>query len=134
MKKARILSVISALALLASSAMVSCGKKDEGSTTTKDGKTVLKLMTFTKEVKQMCEKYFETHPDFAAKYELKVTEIPTTDGQFQPALDQALKGGGADAPENHAVRRRAIPQHAEYGRCAGQGHSALYAGNVQDRG
>ena len=99
MKKARILSVISALALLASSAMVSCGKKDEGSTTTKDGKTVLKLMTFTKEVKQMCEKYFETHPDFAAKYELKVTEIPTTDGQFQPALDQALKGGGADAPD-----------------------------------
>jgi len=98
MKKARVLSVISAFALLASSAMVSCGKKDEGSSGS-GKKTVIKLMTFTKEVKQMCEKYFETHPDFAAKYELKVTEIPTTDGQFQPALDQALKGGGEDAPD-----------------------------------
>ena len=107
MKKARLLSVISALALLASSAMTGCGSKSEegsngssgGGATTKEGKTVLKLMTFTKEVKQMCEKYFETHPDFAEKYELKVTEIPTTDGQFQPALDQALAGGGEDAPD-----------------------------------
>ncbi len=100
MKKA--LSVISAFALLATTAMTACGKKEESSSSTpatKDGKTVLKLMTFTKEVPGMVDKFMELHPDFAAKYEVKVTEVPTTEGQYQPALDQALKGGGADAPD-----------------------------------
>ena len=37
----------------------------------------------------MVEKYLKDHPDFG--YSVKSTIIATTDGAYQPALDQALK-------------------------------------------
>ena len=45
----------------------------------------------------MIEKFKEAHPDF--NYEINTTIIATTDGAYQPALDQALAAGGADAPD-----------------------------------
>ena len=62
-------------------------------------KTVLNVWSFTEEVPGMITKYLESHPDFAAKYEIKTTVIATTDGAYQPAIDQALASGGADAPD-----------------------------------
>ena len=63
------------------------------------GKTVLNIWSFTDEVPKMIQKYLELNPEFAEKYELNITIIATTDGLYQPALDQALIGGGAEAPD-----------------------------------
>ena len=68
-------------------------------------KTVLNIWSFTDEVPGMIEKYLERNPDFADKYEIKTTIIATTDGLYQPALDQALAAGGADAPRCARGRR-----------------------------
>lgn len=75
----------------------SCTKKD--STTKSDAsKTVtLNLWSFTDEVPGMVEKYIATHPDCG--FTLNKTIIATTDGAYQPALDQALQAGGKDAPD-----------------------------------
>ena len=61
-----------------------------------DGKTVINIMTFTDEVPGMVDKYFEAHPELAEKYEVNTTITATTDGLYQPALDQRLAAGEAD--------------------------------------
>lgn len=60
------------------------------------GKETLNVWAFTDEVPKQIEKYLELNPDFAAKYDVKTTIIATTDGAYQPALDQALAAGGVD--------------------------------------
>ena len=62
-----------------------------------DGKTVINVMSFTDEVPKMIARFVELHPEFAEKYEINTTIIATTDGLYQPALDQALAAGGAEA-------------------------------------
>ena len=42
----------------------------------------------------MLDKYVASHPDFG--YTINATIIATTDGLYQPALDQALAAGGKD--------------------------------------
>ena len=59
-------------------------------------KTVLNLWSFTDEVPKMVDKFMELNPDFAAEYEFNVTQISTTDGAYQPALDLALAEGSVD--------------------------------------
>ncbi|MCR5306918.1 MAG: ABC transporter substrate-binding protein [Oscillospiraceae bacterium] len=62
-----------------------------------DGKKqTINLYAFTDEVPNMVKRYIETHEDFGKQYELKVTQIPTTNQEYQPALDAALKNGGVD--------------------------------------
>ena len=84
------------------------------------GKTVLNIWSFTDEVPKMVNKYLELNPDFAAKYEVKTTIIATTDGLYQPALDQALAAGGADAPDLYTAEAAFILKYA-------QGDAAKYA-------
>jgi multiple sugar transport system substrate-binding protein len=62
-------------------------------------KKVINLWTFTDEVPKMLEKFKALNPKFADQYEIKATIIATTDGAYQPALDQALMGGGKNAPD-----------------------------------
>jgi hypothetical protein len=69
----------------------------KGTQESEEGPKVINVWSFTDEVPKMLDKYKELHPDF--DYEIKVTIIATTDGAYQPALDQALVGGGADAPD-----------------------------------
>ena len=57
-------------------------------------KGVINLYAFTDEVPKMVNKFVELHPDFG--YTINDTQIPTTDGLYQPALDQALADGGVD--------------------------------------
>ena len=74
--------------------------KDEGGETEKpaDGKKeTLNIWAFTEEVPSMVNKYIELHPEFGEKYEINTTIISTTENAYQPALDQALAGGGDDA-------------------------------------
>ena len=91
------------------------------------GKTVLNLWAFTDEVPNMVAKYMELHPDFAEKYEVKTTIIATTDGQYQPALDQALAAGGADAPDLYCAEAAFVLKYS-------QGAAAKYAAPYADLG
>ena len=91
------------------------------------GKTVLNIWSFTDEVPKMIDRYLELHPDFAEKYEIKTTIIATTDGLYQPALDQALAAGGADAPDLYCAEAAFILKYA-------QGDAAKFAAPYADLG
>jgi hypothetical protein len=71
------------------------GGQAEGAT--KPARKVINLWSFTDEVPKMLEKYKELNPDF--DYEINTTIIATTDGAYQPALDQALASSGENAPD-----------------------------------
>ena len=96
-------------------------------TSTPAGKTTLNVWSFTEEVPKMIEKYLEMNPDFAAKYEIKTTIIATTDGAYQPALDQALAGGGADAPDIFTAESAFVLKYS-------QGDASQYAAAYKDLG
>ncbi|MCR5526901.1 MAG: carbohydrate ABC transporter substrate-binding protein [Lachnospiraceae bacterium] len=57
----------------------------------------INLWAFTDEVPGMVNKYVESHPDFP--YKINSTIIATTEGAYQPALDQALQAGGSEQPD-----------------------------------
>lgn len=86
---------------------------------------VINLWSFTDEVPKMLEKYKELHPDFP--YEIKSTIIATTEGAYQPALDQALASGGADAPDIFCAEGAFVLKYT-------QGDAAKYAAAYKDLG
>ncbi|WP_276356978.1 ABC transporter substrate-binding protein [Cohnella caldifontis] len=88
-------------------------------------KVTINLWSFTDEIPNMTVKYKETHPD--ANVEFKTTIIPTTDGAYQPALDQALAGGGKDAPDIYAAEAAFVLKYS-------QGDASDYAANYADLG
>lgn len=85
MKKALKVVLGTAIAL---ATLASCGGKE---------KKVINLWSFTDEVPGMVTAYKAAHPEF--DWEVNTTIIATTDGAYQPALDQALMNGGKDAPD-----------------------------------
>ena len=90
-----------------------------------DGKKVLNVWAFTDEVPKMIERYVELHPDF--DYEIKTTLIATTEGAYQPALDQALAGGGADAPDIYCAEAAFVLKYT-------QGDAARFAAPYSELG
>ncbi len=86
---------------------------------------VLNLWSFTDEVPKMLEKYKSLHPDFP--YEIKTTIIATTDGAYQPALDQALAAGGANAPDIYCAESAFVLKYT-------QGDAYKYAAAYEDLG
>lgn len=88
-------------------------------------KVTINLWSFTDEIPNMTAKYLETHPD--ANVEFKTTVIATTDGAYQPALDQALAGGGKDAPDLYAAEAAFVLKYT-------QGDASDYAANYADLG
>jgi hypothetical protein len=88
-------------------------------------KVTINLWSFTDEIPNMTAKYKETHPD--ANVEFNTTVIPTTDGAYQPALDQALAGGGKDAPDIYAAEAAFVLKYT-------QGDASDYAANYADLG
>ncbi|MDI4648995.1 ABC transporter substrate-binding protein [Cohnella hashimotonis] len=88
-------------------------------------KVTINLWSFTDEIPNMTKKYMETHPD--ANVEFKTTVIATTDGAYQPALDQALAGGGKDAPDLYAAESAFVLKYT-------QGDASDYAANYADLG
>ena len=92
-----------------------------------DGKVVINVMSFTDEVPGMITKYMEAHPDVAEKYEVKTTITATTDGLYQPALDQALAAGGADTPDIYCAEAAFVLKYA-------QGDACEYAAAYEDLG
>ena len=92
-----------------------------------DSKTVINVMSFTDEVPNMINRYLELHPDFADKYEIKTTITATTDGLYQPALDQALAAGGADAPDIYCAESAFVLKYC-------QGDACEFAAPYEDLG
>ena len=79
------------------------------------GDVVVNLWSFTDEIPGMVDKYIETHPDCG--FTVNTTIIATTDGAYQPALDQALAAGGADAPDIYAAEAAFILKYAQGDAC-----------------
>ena len=90
MKKALKVVIFAAAVMMV--AFTGCSKKEASA-----ADLTINLWSFTDEVPGMVNKYIESHPDF--KYKVNTTIIATTDGAYQPALDQALQAGGKDAPD-----------------------------------
>lgn len=86
---------------------------------------VINLWSFTDEVPKMLARYKELNPKF--DYEIKTTIIATTDGAYQPALDQAIIGGGANAPDLYCAESAFILKYT-------QGDMAQYAAAYKDLG
>lgn len=98
---------------------------DDGNAESKDASKTINVWAFTDEVPGMIEKYIEAHPDFG--YEIKTTIIATTDGAYQPALDQALAAGGADAPDIYCAEAAFVLKYT-------QGDASQYAAAYEDLG
>jgi len=57
---------------------------------------VINLYSFTDELPRMAALYAEMNPDFAARYIINPTIIPTDGGAYQAYLDWALRDGNVD--------------------------------------
>ncbi len=91
-------------------------------------KEILNVWSFTDEVPvKQIQKFLEFNPDFAAKYDIKTTIIATTDGAYQPALDQALTAGGADAPDIYCAEAAFVLKYT-------QGDASEFAAPYKDLG
>ncbi len=90
-------------------------------------KTVINLWTFTDEVPKMIDKFMELHPDFAEMYEVVPTIVATTNGEYQPALDAALVGGGDDAPDMYTAESAFVLKYT-------QGDAYAFAAPYKDLG
>lgn len=91
----------------------------------KGEKVVINLWTFTDEIPKMTEKYLATYPD--RNVEFNPTIIATTEGAYQPALDQALAAGGKDAPDIYATEAAFVLKYT-------QGDASSFAANYADLG
>ncbi len=100
-------------------------KTDDAAAPAAAGDVVLNVWAFTDEVPNMVQKYIDTHPDCGFTFESTI--IATTDGAYQPALDQALAAGGADAPDIYAAESAFILKYS-------QGDAYQYAMPYEDLG
>ncbi len=90
-------------------------------------KKTINLWSFTDEVPKMLEKYKALNPKFDAAYNIKTTIIATTDGAYQPALDQALMAGGKDAPDLYCAESAFVLKYT-------QGDASSFAAAYKDLG
>ena len=105
--------------------LTGCGAKDNGTVADDPSVKVINLWSFTDEIPNMVKKYCDMHPDFG--YEVKTTIVATTDGAYQPALDAALQGGGADAPDMYAAEAAFVLKYT-------QGDASSYAATYEELG
>ncbi|MDD6733570.1 MAG: ABC transporter substrate-binding protein [Lachnospiraceae bacterium] len=136
--KKKLLACILSTCMLAS-LLVGCnggGTATEGGTTSEgesqqvavpegDVKGTINLYAFTDEVPKMVDYYVANHPDFG--YQVNTTIIATTEGAYQPALDLALAGGGADAPDIYCAEAAFVLKYC-------QGDMAEYAASYEELG
>ena len=106
-------------------AAMAAGCSSSNANTASTGSKTINLWSFTDEVPTMVEKFLEEHPDFG--YEVKTTIIATTDGAYQPALDQALAAGGADSPDIYCAEAAFVLKYT-------QGDASQYALPYEDLG
>ncbi len=87
-----------------------------GKDTFGEGPVHINLWSFTTEVPDMVKQYISMNPDFGKKYTFDVTIVATTNGNYQPVLDQALKNGEVDmyAAESAFVKKYTQGKGAEF--------------------
>lgn len=121
MKRSLRVLVCSMLIISMSLSLFAAGTKESAAVAPK----VINVWSFTDEVPLMLERYKALHPDF--DYEIKSTIIATTDGAYQPALDQALMGGAANAPDIYCAEAAFVLKYT-------QGDAASYAAPYKSLG
>lgn len=87
--------------------------------------TTLNVYAFTEEVPGMIDRYLKDHPD--VKVKMNKTVVATTNGEYQPALDQALAAGGDAAPDIYTVEAAFVLKYT-------QGDASQYAAAYKDLG
>lgn len=92
-----------------------------------ESKENLNVWSFTDEFPSMVEVFMEEHPEYAEKYDLNITIIATTEGAYQPAIDQALMSGGDEAPDIYAAEAAFVMKYS-------QGEASQYAMPYADLG
>nr|WP_321307647.1 extracellular solute-binding protein [uncultured Sphaerochaeta sp.] len=86
---------------------------------------IINIYSFTDEVPNIMDAYKELNPDF--DYEINTTIIATTDGAYQPALDQALASSGENAPDIYCAESAFVLKYT-------QGDAAHFAAPYKDLG
>ena len=109
MKKALKVGIFAAAAVMM--AFTGCAKKDAKSAS-KEAVTI-NLWSFTDEIPGMVDKYIAANPNCG--FNVNTTIIATTDGAYQPALDQALQNGGKDAPDMYAAEAAFVLKYSKGG-------------------
>ena len=113
------------LALLMVLTLAGCGaKQEETAAPTEGGKVTVNVMSFTDEVPGMVDKFMAAHPEYADKFEINTTIVATTDGLYQPALDEALAAGNVDI---YAAEAAFVLKYA-------QGDAAQFAASYEELG
>ncbi len=123
--KKRIFTVLLACTLLLTFALTGCDKEEKKEATNDPDVKVINLWSFTDEVPNMLKKYKDLNPDFP--YDVESTIIATTEGAYQPALDEALASGGADAPDIYCAEAAFVLKYT-------QGDAHQFAAPYKDLG
>jgi len=97
----KLIAILLAL-VLCMSFLAACGGGSKGT---------INVWSFTDEVPNAILRFKELNPDFA--YDIKVTVVPTDDGAYQQQLDQALIGGGADAPDIYTAEAAMVLKYTQ---------------------
>ena len=85
----------------------------------------INVWSFTNEIPNALLRFKEMNPSFP--FDFNITIIATTEGAYQPALDQALSGGGGQAPDIFAVESAFVLKYT-------QGEASAWAMPYEDLG
>ena len=110
--KKKLLAGLLAVAMVATM-FAGCGKKEE---------KVINVMSFTDEIPKMVQQYLDMHPELG--YTMKETIVATTNQEYQPALDEMLKGD--NAPDIYGLEAAFVLKYT-------QGDAAGFAALVENK-
>lgn len=96
MKKQFIKNPVICLLGLSLAFLAGCSQNGGGNSDV-DNSKVIRVLSFTDEVPGIIDAYFKAHPNTGYRVESSI--VPTTDGEYQPVLDNFLINGGKDAPD-----------------------------------
>lgn len=96
MKKQFIKNPVIFLLSLSLAFLAGCSQNGGGNSDV-DNTKVIRVLSFTDEVPGIIDAYFKTHPNTGYRVESSI--VHTTDGKYQPVLDNFLINGGKDAPD-----------------------------------